>query len=282
LGKPSFWTIKPTLNDLIKGFFVFAPNCEKLLEVMLLAFLVSLYSRTKREGRPDVLLRQRASLYFLLGPFLILPLIMFAVSRVTTSIFVDRYLLPLAIGDALLLCELTSRLWGMLDVPRNVRNGVIGVLLLALPVLYVRDLRVVDPLPPRDYTKALLQKIPGADPLVITDYGVFIEMVYYRNQARRILTPTDWSVELDPAFGPGGVSGLHEMENWKMYGVYADQILPTGSILESQRNFVVVSDQMHLLWVSRYILSNPKYVTRELQPFMGVYQPLRIWQVQTR
>lgn len=283
LGKPSFWTVVPSPVNLYYSLFACSFPGEKALLVVGGAFLASLYSRTKQQGRPPLFLRSRASLYFLLSTFLLLTLIMFAVSRVTTSIFVDRYLLPMVVGDAFLLCELASRLWQSLHLPRLFRIAVIGCAFLILPALYRRDLRAHDPFPMRDYTAALLKEIPGTDPVVITDPGVFAETVHYRNKERKMLTPIDGSIVLDPEFGPGGASGLHEMENWKTYGFYSNQILPTDQILATHRSFVVVSDPGHTLWMRRYILSNPKYSITAIPSFrLFSDMDLQIWQVEER
>ena len=279
LGKPTFWTPRPTIRDLQLAVGDYSLKTLDLLLVALLAFAVTILVVRWRGRRESVLLRSRASFYCLLGVFPALILVMFVVSRVTTSIFFDRYLLPILIGDALLICEFASRVAIMARLRRPAVVALACLAGLAFVGIYRDDLRFAAHYPQTDYTPSLLAKLPPGEPIVLTDDGAFVEMVFYHNKDRQFLNPIDWAIQLDPDFGPGGASGLHEMENWKATGLYADHIQPTQQILQGNRRFLVVSDPDHTLWFRRYIAMNAKYREVELPPSPG---GLRIWQVEVR
>jgi hypothetical protein len=281
LGKPTYWTLRPTARDLLVGIGDYSRKTELFLLGAATLCVVAFLMRSK-ESPITLVPRSKISLYIVLGSFLLMLLGMFAVSRLGTSIFVDRYLLPMAVADVLLICELFSRAAEMLHTSERTQRVAAGVAALVFAGIYVADLRFQAPLPVHDYAPALLAAIPPGEPIVVTSVGYFVEMTFYHNQDRELLTPIDWPVQLDPGFGPGGASGLHEMDNWKTDGFYAAQIQPTEQILSGNRRFVVVSDNLHTLWFRRRIAENPAYKTTELPSYPTTDGSLRIWQVETR
>jgi hypothetical protein len=276
MGKPTFWTAIPTTRDFFLGFGDFSIHITLLLGLTLLAFFVLFYSQPKTTRGP-LIPRSRVSFYCLLAVFPTLQIIMFVLSLLGKSIFINRYLIPISIGDILLLCELFTRILQIRPVTRVVSVSIAcggGLLLIAL---FLFNLRREGP-PAKDYTSALLRCVPAGKPIIITDVSVFIETIHYRNNERELLSPLDWSVQLDPNFGVGGASFLHELEDWKSVGIYADHILPTQRLLATYPSFVLVSDEEHTLWFRRYIESNPAYRVVELPRCQGD----RTWDVVAR
>jgi hypothetical protein len=117
MGKPTFWTPMPTTRDFFIGFGDFSVHITVLMGVALLAFFILFYAQPEAVRGPLVP-RSRISLYCLLAVFPILDLIMFALSLLGKSIFIDRYLIPIAIGNILLLCELFTRILQIKPVGR--------------------------------------------------------------------------------------------------------------------------------------------------------------------
>ena len=278
LGKPTFWTLKPPPLDLFRGLGDYSRFTEGILAAAFLALLVTILIARSKGTRPPVFNPAYPSFYFALAVFPFLLLVMFAVSHVSTSIFVDRYLLPMLVGDALFVCALLGRCFEIMPPGPAPRALFSIAALLVFGVVYQKNLRFESVYPQRDYTPALLAALPEGEPIVMTSVGSFAEMVFYHNRDGIFLTPVDWSIQLDPDNGPGGVSGLHEMENWKAMGLYSKQIQPTPEILRGKPHFAVVSDDQHTLWFRRYIAANPLYRSTEGKPF----GTLHIWQVDRR
>lgn len=278
LGKPTYWTEKPHFVDIFSGLDLYVRLTGVVMLVSLLLMLL-VWWRTRSSPRPEPLLApSRASFYFVLGVPLFLILLMFVLSRVSTSIFVDRYLMPVLLFDCLFLCEAISRVWDAAPLVRPVRLAVGGLAVLAVASVYGYDLRHEMALPTRDYTASFLQAIPSGEPIIITDVSHFMDLVFYRSHERQLIIPVDWSVQLDPAFGDGGASPEHELDNWRNAGIHAENIQTTQQALAGKQHFTVVTDEQHTLWVRRYVLNNPAYVARELPSWKG----MRIWQVDAR
>jgi hypothetical protein len=276
MGKPTFWTPKPTLGGLLLGFGDFSLQVLIVLAVALLVFL-ALRVMQPAERREPLVTRERLSLYCLLAVFPALELTMFALSLLGKSIFMDRYMIPIALGNAFLLCELMVRIGKLQPLPPRLQLGLIGIASASIVALFFTDLRRSG-LPQRDYTTDFLAALPPGKCVVITDTSRFIEMMHYHSKDREMLSPTDWKIQVDPDFGGGGASFLHEMEDWKAMGIYADNIQPTEQILATHRSFIMVSDRPHTLWFRRYIQSNPAYRVKEL----AGYDRDRIWDVEPR
>jgi glucan phosphoethanolaminetransferase (alkaline phosphatase superfamily) len=115
---------------------------------------------------------QRKPLYFVTASFFVMAALLFAKSCVGTSIYVDRYLMPLNIGIAFMICELMTQIDEAKTTPNLLRRflplGVAAALLLSL-------LQQRAPwYPQSDYTQRLLASIPAGVPVVSCDPGVFV------------------------------------------------------------------------------------------------------------
>ena len=283
LGKPAFWTEKPHHHQFFLGFSVGSPSLRRAIAVLFLGALLTYLIRYFRDGRLRGIRRTSITRLTLIATFFLCVPVLFLLSRVTTSIFVDRYLLPVLLGDALLLCELATRILDELSLPLRVRQALFASLLVVLALVVRRDL----PLSPKnypqaDYTSELLALLPPGLPVVITHPGVFAEMDFYRSADRTFLTPLDWQVTLDPAMNPGYVSGTHEMENWKKLGYSASQIQSTAMILTNNPKFVVVAEDGQDVWFKRRIVDSGQYTTEDLGRHQETVNRLHLWLVEHR
>jgi hypothetical protein len=273
LGKPSFWTLRPALRYLVQFTIVTDPRVHLVLFALLLLAFFSFRFRP-----------QRMTVYVVLVGFLGLNLLMFEISRHATSIYVDRYLMPFAFALTLLMCEAFTQLREAdLRFP-TLRSALpVAVLLLALWNARHPDIYHVPPLPYPDYTTGLLQSLPPGLPVVDTDAASFVELHYYHPDGlgHALLYPTDWPIALDPA-NTGGVSGFHEMDNFKAVGIYADSIQPADQILSQNRDFIVLVNRTHpTVWVDRRILGNPRYQVTYRMLFKNDMNVFDVWQVHT-
>ena len=287
LGKPAFWTFRPHRHEFFLGFTAGNRRLRQAIALLLLlaiiTFLRDRFFRRSLAGRPPLLANQIVTRLTLIGTFFACVPVLFLLSRVTTSVFVDRYLLPILLGDALLLCELATRILDGWPINLFLRRGLFATMLLLLARTLKRDLPLLpDEYPQRDYTAALLHLIPPGVPAVITNPGIFAEMVFYQNQNATFLTPVDWPVTLDHASNPGYVSGTHEMENWKKLGYFSQQIQSTDTILAGNPRFLVIAEEGQAVWFERRIATSAQFSTKDLGRLMEAANPLHLWMVERR
>ena len=280
LGKPSFWTLRPNNHDLWLGLTAGDERLHKACLLLLIIAATAFLTRRRIAGTTAIVARRSITPVTLIGTFFAAVLVLFAVSRVTTSVFVDRYLLPVLLGDALLLCELATRILADMEISGRVRQLLFFVLLLTLAQTVRHDLPLLPTeYPPLDYTGSLVKLIPPGVPAVITDPGIFAEMVFYHNRARTFITPLDWEIATSPENGLGAVSGEHEMQNWKQLGYYSNQIEPTEAILHNNPAFVVIADAASPLWFKWRVVQSGRYAITDLGLVPKGEAKLHLWLV---
>ena len=268
LGKPRFWTVAPSVSELLTLSDIFAHRVTGGLLVALGA--AALWLRPRQERR---------AIYLLLLGFALLDLVVWGYSHVGTPIYVDRYLLPFSFAAVLLLCELLTQLREA-DAPwQGVRTWFPVAFLLAAVLAFMPRFEK-QWLPYPDYTAKLLAALPTGIPAVDTDGASFVELEFYRHGStgHRLLYPLDWPVALDPA-NVGGVSGPHEMENFKAAGLYAPDIVNTDQVLGLKGEFAVLTDPS-ALWLRRRVWTNPHLRATHYADFEVDGAPLQVWLVQ--
>jgi len=280
LGKPRFWTTPPSFKHLFTLTDVWDHRVTGGFAIVLL--LVFLHLRFNP---------RRAPVYLLTAVFALADLFLFVYSRLTTSIYVDRYLLPFNLVAVLLFCELFAQLQEA-DAPMPaLRRGLPALfLVLALASLCVPKLKgTSDPLP--DYTTGLVASLPHNLPVVDADAGSFVELDFYQHDALqpKLIYPLDLTIALDP-LNTQGVSGIHELENMKAHGFYPSDILSTSAVLSSvdgvagtDRDFLVLENQIVPsadLWLKRHILADPRFSATKFESYpIGLNQSLDVWLV---
>jgi hypothetical protein len=218
--------------------------------------------------------------YLLFLGFAALNVLIFAYSRISTSIYVDRYLLPFAILAILLYCELFTQLREA-DAPAprlRALSPVIG--LVAAAAFFFKPSLQRPWLPLPDYTNDLLAALPPNLPVVDSDGGSFFEVEFYHHKSfpEPILFPMDWKIALIPA-KTGGVPCYHEMHNLKAAGIYAGDILPSAQILDRYRDFAVITRLGSEQWLDRRILADPRFSATLYRNFDTAEEHFQIWTV---
>ena len=280
-GRPSFWTLRPAFRDIFFILTAYESFLYTILGLAAVAFIAAYLARARAGLRDQFFLSSRYSIYFIVFSLFFTAFAIFIKSKLGISICVDRYLLPVLIGDVFLLCEFLDRLSAMIFNEKwALRCGTVALLLFC--ATWVHGLKDELPLPEKDFTQALLERIPQGMPLVILDSGIFSQMALYQNEHARILTLVDWPILLDPNFGPGGVSGGHEMDNWRKIGFYSSQIQTTTQILTENPAFIVMTNDLHPLWLQKRVMSNPLYKVTALPDFVKNRDTERLWLVRTR
>lgn len=252
LGKPTYWTLRPTLAQLLTSSQVFGGRRLGLV-IALLLILLLLASRLR--ARPAA---TRNPVYVVLLGFAAFDLFFFVYSQIATPLYVDRYLVPFALAAVLLISELLAQLQAWL--PTAGRVALVPAVLVGLIGLFEFAHTSGSPgLPLPNYTDAMLRQMPPGIPIVDSDVGSYVETEFYHSGDLQVPfeVPIDWPLSLTPEFH-GGVSGLHEMDNFKAAGWYAAGILPSTTILSQNKDFIVVSFPDNL-WLHRRILEDPRF-----------------------
>ena len=264
LGKPVFWTIRPTHRDLLFNTNLTENPVRDMLFVLFLVTLLLLHYRKPR--RP---------VYVILLGFLLLDLVFFTISVISTSIYVDRYLLPFALALILLAAELLTQLReAEAPFPRLRAAAPLLILLWGLHLMPPASSYL---LPQKDYTTPLLAQLPPGLPIVDTDPGSFVEVEAYHHDhfTRPFLFPLDPDVTADPR-NPGGVSGFHEMDNFAHLGLDAPDLQPTEAILSRYPELLVITSEKPTAWIRKRLLEGGQYDMTDLGQVPEV-NPLHVW-----
>ncbi len=258
LSKYGYFTQTPRLSDLINGTTVYSKG---MLHIVCLLFASALLARllTQKAMPQAERAPARTPVYFVLLCCAAILILAFGVSRFATSIFYNRYLLPVCLGDALLMCELLY--WTITPLPRSRALRYVGVELASVlfVALYVRKFSLPFEFPVPDYTGAWMEKAPAGMPMVITDPGVFAELNHYHGEQRTMVIPLDWSVSTGPNSDSATATGTLQLERWQSGGIFAGHILSTDAILTGFPAFLALNTPEHSLWFQRYIKDNPGY-----------------------
>ncbi len=264
LADPWGWIVLPSRHDLlvIYSFGVW------LLPVLLcgLAVLAAL-SRMRpgdteeHDGGQETLLL--AGLCLLAGP-----LVLFVISYLSIPILFESYVLPSAIGLAVVLAylaDLCCRATAFaITPPRNaamVLERSLWAVVLAVLLFYpVGDaLRMQHQQSLNDVVERL---VPPGTPVVVEGMENFFELQYHNKRADyRYWFMLDRETALR---GPhGAIVEYNNMRNWREYGYWADHLAGTGEFLCANPSFAVVRDPQENWWKVR-IQKNPAFETREI------------------
>ncbi len=275
VGKPSFWTVAPRYKDLIRLKWILDSRVSLLLLVLVVLAILFQQFRLRRRHAP---------VYFVIASFACFGICLFAYSRVGTSIYVDRYMIPFSLVGGLALCEVLAMVVnfpGRLGTARYAFPSLVAAVAVAgffLPRFQRPSLPLADSWP------EIASDLPPNVAIVSPAIGAFLAIDFFHHNpgGRQIVFPTDWGVALDRET-TGGVSGFHEMDNLHRYGIFGDDIEPTAAFLSSHRDFAVLTDPPNV-WLRRRILSDPRYVVEQYSTHPAAFEghPLTVYLVHTR
>ena len=267
LGKPVFWTVQP----LVRSYVFLSPVILGIVGLLIfMLFLLAFYCIRRQRSRDVVYI-------LMLGVFLLHTAFVF-ISRVSTSIYVDRYLLPMSFALVLVIAELLTQMLEAKSVSRA-RYAMVYAGVWLVPLMYAPRPSQFG-MPTRNYTDAMLADLPPDLPVVDTDVGTFVEQEYYHHGhfGRPFLFPIDDGITNDRT-NLGGVSGFHEMDNFVRLGIDAPDLQGTREILERYPAFVVVTAAAPTSWFRRRIQESGAYAVTDLGPHPYGPVALHLWEV---
>ncbi|MEJ7827785.1 MAG: hypothetical protein WKF91_06310 [Segetibacter sp.] len=216
-GNPRTWLPVPAGDDLIR---LMDPSYSPFLQVTIVGIIVvisaltSLYknvdsrsSTVLREDYPDR--QSEVSVLIFACSFMIIPVVVFIISRTIKPIFLDRYLIPSALGYAVLLTYMSSRLISipapaiLLNRTLGKKRRIAGFSLVAAGLLVI-GLLLREPIQTAKYYP--LQKVPGhLDgtlgftnlPMILRNSHEFLQREFYSPTRERYFFILDWEAASD-------------------------------------------------------------------------------------
>jgi hypothetical protein len=187
------------------------------------------------------------------------PLVFYAVSVAITPIFLPRYLIPSALGVAMLAVSWLER--GRVDraqIERRAgergRSGtgrtavVLSAALLALPVATALLAH------PQQFDVRRVDAIAAGRPILCESLKDFLVMTRYTTHPGTPEYPMDWAASL---VTPGGSpADFHLMENYRREGYLAAEIPDTAQVLR-RTSFVVLTNDGS--WFRTVIENDPHF-----------------------
>ena len=249
VGKPWFWTYPP---DLIRFAGAFCGFSNAIAFVLFLLIAILIYTSRKQPGSLARQLRvsynERRPVYFLAGSLFCIPLLLGIQAHVGgTSLFINRYLLPVNIGLAFVLAEIVLLIrWDLvrnipwftrLDLKPREAVAAFGLALLLWNVIHVQPLS----LGAIDYSDGLTAVLPRGIPIVLPDAWAFTELIGRQHDSGVQYTyMLDWENSIARSTPRLEVTQYHLMENWKKAGYFSGSIHYRDEFLQSHRRFVVL------------------------------------------
>lgn len=249
VGKPWFWTYPPDTIRFLGAFCGFSNAIALILLLMLLALAYALRKQGSTRATLTAALQDRRPVYCVTAALFAVPLLLGVQAHVGgTSLFINRYLLPVNIGLALAMAEICLLMrWdllvpeqaSLLFSPRNQRIVVVGyaVIILLWDVLHVQPYT----LGALNYTVKLTSMLPRGNPVVFEDAWGFTEMIGRQHDSGvRYTYVLDWPHSTEPSAPKLEVTQFHLMENWKKAGYFAGSIQYRDNFLKDHARFYVL------------------------------------------
>ena len=201
---------------------------------------------------------------------LLVPAGVWLISQGSSSVFVARYIVPTAIGLALV----QARLLAWIVPEGSAKKAVVGRRLLGVTaagfavwammiaaVQYPGYARYPGP----DQSGELVAVLPRGLPIVIEPVDLFDQLALYHQEAGLHYTVLlDWKQATAPDSLRGQVAAFHQMENWRKVGYFAASIEDSEAFLRRGTPFIDVEIDS-LRWFEDRVQGNADYATELLR-----------------
>ncbi len=279
VGANHFWTVRPGLGALVMGITQGGrlPFWALLLSLTLAAIVL----RTRQSFRRGTPFQGNAPVV-LCTSLLGVQFLLFLKSQVGTSIYVDRYLLPVSIVSVFLFAGAFTVL-----LPVELQEGPKGrsaacLALFALTLLplsafaYTHDIYAIS-YASESYVKNLVARLPPDQPVLATLPEYNLLSTY--DPRHRSLFMLDWPYDLAPARAAVDLTGQHLMQNWQRAGLDPGHILDCPQIFRSYPDVTILVDFFRTPWMADQLTGNPGYKVQDLGPVTGWGAPFEIYSV---
>jgi hypothetical protein len=196
------------------------------------------------------------------------PLMLFALSRLITPIFVPRYFLPSGIGLVIVLAAFADRLGADTNSPRLARRLVWGSILFFLTISPVLSTLALQPVNMDTFyldVRRLDNVVPPNTAVVVNWANDFLKIMRYSHgPLTHYYFMLDWPAALvEPT---GMVAHYHLMKAYRDNGYYARNIQESHLFLCSHRDFLFLDTEKQS-WFKLTIRNMPQFEWRVIDSF---------------
>lgn len=281
LGTARSWVPMPGIGIFLPAYqFGMTALPLLVLAIVMLAALERGAARDATAFSPPP--RSTPHALFIAGGLLVVPLLVFVISRVIRPLFIDRYMLPSVLAWGLVLAYLIRALSPATPAIADdegsrarsrggalVTAGWIGLcaLLAAYPVLMALAL----PAAPTgtaaiEQLRTEYRQHPDERMIVAVESGIaFLPLRHAESpEGERYFYPTDWDIALDPA-GPANAVAFDQYLRLLREHYAEARVVSTQELLCMTRRFLVIDGPW--LWFERRVASDPAYTSRVIGRF---------------
>ena len=267
-GRPHFWITQPSFFHVLGAYGAFSAEIAAVLLLLGVAICVTFWVESEREiDRLREGYRARLPIYFITAALLLVPLAFYGEGMVGQPIFISRYLLPVAIAQAMLTAEAMTLIPWRLHVSRLLPGRpmwgrtiqALGMASFAAALVFwiFRGVRpqVVEH---RNYTDAVSAMLPKGVPVLCEDALSFTELIGRQHASGvEYMYLLDWPESVRPSAPRGEVSEYHLMENWRRAGYFGGSIEDRDAFLQQHHEFFVLHTAMGSGPETHTLVGNP-------------------------
>jgi len=316
-GKPRTWIPAPNFLDLVDMFNISSsPFFKRTLIPLLLFFLVLYYFRTRNSSFGKLLKKENLfsnseiPLLLFAFVFLIIPVFIWIFSLTIKPIFYDRYMIPTALGWAILFAHIFQRI---LTAPITEFNynlklktratvsipiGIISIfaaiaIFLASPILKAKDFNktsLYDDI-------ADLSAYPSLPIVVQLSSNTFVQNLHYSTTPDRYYFIVDWEAAVNEGSGTFGPQEFKHLTALKRnYPNIFKNVVTTEEFLSKYDRFLVLDypnytrkcplkihslrqapyDMLCPQWVEMRLLNNTAYKVTEVDDYKDWFSILLV------
>lgn len=313
-GNPRAWIPEPSLLSLVRVYLLEAPFLIMLPLFALAALLrvdrMDVGHRAEASGGSmrEQIRARRSALLTVAAMWLLVPLVVWVISRTLTPMFVPRYFEPTMLAWAILLTDIASRLrlrlvarsrwpaWpprGLLGLTAASTTGRPALLLLAPILLAPLVYALNTPRPQAPPGAADATSWQAELPIVVQFSHPFLQRVHYAPIPGRYRFVLDREAALSPDSGLFGPQEFKHMEALlRQYpALFAGLIVDGVDFLEAHDRFLVLTFRDYDArcgleptyanflcpqWLRMRVLADPRYTIEPLGPMSGRFVMLEV------
>lgn len=265
VGRPHFWTTQPNFSRFVGAYSAYSAEIAAVL--LVLGFLAAVELRRSRDGWRSELRRafvSRTAAYVVTLALLFAPLELLIGGWFGPSLFINRYMMPVAIAQAFVMAEAIRLIDWKRILPEAMKTravrwsaaGVLGGAILLWDFGHLSHATMLH----ANYTDALTARLPKGVPVLCEDAWTFTELMGRQHGSGvRYTYLLDWPQSTSKAAPRLEVTQYHLMENWRKAGYFAGSIQYRDEFLRDNRRFLLLHTSQPVTMKEPPFIGNPLY-----------------------